>query len=377
MRGRLPTRRAPRRGDSAILLAPAKAVFQEPEQVAFLDSSGNPMLPVNDMVQKAIVIPEIRARIFREFVWSEVVVTRVCVLMDPGVTVKDKQNKDFDVQSVVVDLTSERKSTKFEFKKGTYKSVAVGYAEVNLDGPIRCMIYETENGHAACTITRPKSLKHEGKEFKLLDQHSFFASQDEPLEMANAGERIVEISARAKKQHLKVFGLYASEVKQAVLSPDSVEILAVTDVPSVLNAKTTGAPHEACWFAKRIDKSYGIVAECDRKDSRAIVETAYKVPGEFYGDDVNPSPLTLLARLAERFGIPVTVGDSSSLFVFGARVHFTGKARTIFAPSGGIDGHVYLSSMGLCRSTTHVDCMVAFVIDTTAFRSSQQLRKLK
>lgn len=126
-------------------------------------------------------------------------------------------------------------------------------------------------------------------------------------------------------------------------------------------------------FARRItwggERAY-ILACAKRQDAALNLEFAFRLPPKMYSSVDLLTPLEMLAVFAERYGLPVAIGNNVARFIF--RRRFLIPAESGGAPLVGVcnpQNHSFIQSMMLkvVRDDGQilVDCALVFAIDKT------------
>jgi hypothetical protein len=160
------------------------------------------------------------------------------------------------------------------------------------------------------------------------------------------------------------FQISRSNAARAVLEPDKEESL-------------IGGGKELVFYVKeaKVDSGLFLLIFGERKPEAVLIHLAFKIYGDMLVDIDSLTPLELLERFANKFGLPVTVGNQTSTFIAAKRIKIPGDSNeadliTIHADHGQElinpsviciserDGHGFTADVGL-----------AYCIDKAAYVS--------
>lgn len=111
-----------------------------------------------------------------------------------------------------------------------------------------------------------------------------------------------------EKQYLIPFGITREQINETVIHEDVKKPINYGEFTLIL-------------FLKKFDNYYVLVdGRWHPSAFSLLISSAFKVPQELIGNMPIDNPLTVLERLANEFGIDITIGDQTSRFIHDARI---------------------------------------------------------
>lgn len=321
---------------------------------------------------KSLLLNEVNSQQFHESAYEVLsagksATVTVAIPLPKGAYFLDESGTKFELVLINADLEMRADDGHAApMTTGSYKEIAFAYS-MDESGR-RILITEAEEGESRIAVTTPApsppgspdvSETPTGIGVKIAASNAAncesLALTDAP--MSRFADCELEIPDRIKKEYLRPFEIRASDVRATVFQPDNPQAFFIEGWDD------KGKKNPFLFFAKRID-SFGIIVACAHSAGSLQVQMAYKVPKAIYCDDSNPAPLTLLRRLAEEFGMDVTVGGLTSRFIFACRVPMVeGKPTNLIGlpkkpEYGKTTLLVKMSTKNRC-----VECALCFTID--------------
>jgi len=165
-----------------------------------------------------------------------------------------------------------------------------------------------------------------------------------------------------KKQCSQKFGIRPSHTRDAILNKDHVEFI------------TLDKEQQLVYFSKKVTllpKEFYLVVCARQVKENLQVDLAFKILPDLCPDQGQITPLYLLERLAERFGLNISIGQVTAKFILRkqipCRVEDPARVVSIHNPNN----HAFLQSMYLKITRGRIpyaDCAICFCIDTDLYR---------
>ena len=103
-----------------------------------------------------------------------------------------------------------------------------------------------------------------------------------------------------------------------------------------------------------------------------VIYWAFKIFADLCKEIHLLSPIQLLARFADAYGLPITIGGLTSKFIFAHRIEVSSSDPTRLISIHNPENHSFMNCLLLKvsrkdRSTFIADCALMFCIDTTRY----------
>lgn len=165
-----------------------------------------------------------------------------------------------------------------------------------------------------------------------------------------------------KKEYSDKFGIRPSHARDAILNKDHVEFIRLDNEQQIV------------FFSKKVTlprrELYLVV--CTRQVKENLqVDFAFKVLPDLCSDRDQITPLYLLEKLAERFGLDISIGEVTAKFILRKQIPCSIEDPTRVVSVHNPDNHDYLQNMyfKITRGRIpYVDCAICFCIDTDLYR---------
>jgi len=165
-----------------------------------------------------------------------------------------------------------------------------------------------------------------------------------------------------KKECQDKFKISQAEVLKTIQKSDKTESV-------IFNGQK-----ELIFFLRFIssERDYYILVCAERRLQSLVVYWAFKIFADLCDDIHLLSPIQLLARFADAYGLPITIGDLTSKFIFAHRVEVSSSDLTSLISIHNPENHSFMNCLLLKvsrkdRSTFIADCALMFCIDTTRY----------
>jgi len=131
---------------------------------------------------------------------------------------------------------------------------------------------------------------------------------------------------------------------------------------------------ELMLFLRRItsEREFYMIICAERRAQSLIIYWAFKIFTDLCQEIRLLSPIQLLARFADAYGLPVTIGDLTSKFIFAHRILVSSPDPTRLISIHNPENHSFMNCLLLKvsqkdRTSFIADCTFAFCIDTTRY----------
>lgn len=124
-------------------------------------------------------------------------------------------------------------------------------------------------------------------------------------------------------------------------------------------------------FISTVKRKFYMFVCAERSAQGLIIYWAFKISSDLCQEANLLSPIQLLARFADMYGLPVTVGDITSKFIFAHRIEVTSSDPTQLVSIHNPENHSFMNCLLLKvlqkDRTLVADCALVFCIDTTRY----------
>lgn len=131
---------------------------------------------------------------------------------------------------------------------------------------------------------------------------------------------------------------------------------------------------ELVFFSRFIpsERNFYMLVCAERELQSLAIYGAFKIFADLYKEIHLLSPIQLLARFADTYGLPVTIGDITSKFIFAHRIEVSSLDPTRLISIHNPENHSLMNCLLLKvsqkdRTSFIVDCALVFCIDTTRY----------
>ena len=165
-----------------------------------------------------------------------------------------------------------------------------------------------------------------------------------------------------QKQCSQKFGIRPSHARDAILNRDHVEFI------------TLDKELQLKYFSKKITpprKQFYLVVGTRQVKENLHVDFAFKILPDLCPDPSKATPLYLLERLAERFGLNISIGEVTTKFILRKQIPCRVVDSTRVASIHNPNNHDFVQSMYLKiirGRIPYADCAICFCIDTSLYR---------
>lgn len=168
----------------------------------------------------------------------------------------------------------------------------------------------------------------------------------------------ITLPPKVKKDWLRPYEIYGSDVISAVQNKDQVEIIRID------------ADLELSVFWKRMDSFFGLLVLCKNEPTRVAVSHVFKVPKDLYESEDDATPLSIMEAFVDHVGFDISIGERTSRFIIREQVPFKGGKARVFegAPPKGHEGRFVMYAKPVTSGSSHVDCALCFGVDETLYR---------
>ena len=127
-------------------------------------------------------------------------------------------------------------------------------------------------------------------------------------------------------------------------------------------------------FLRRIpsEREFYMIICAERRAQSLMIYWAFKIFTDLCQEVRLLSPIQLLARFADAYGLPVTIGDLISKFIFAHRIRVSSPDPTRLISIHNPENHSFMNCLLLKvsqkdRTSFIADCALVFCIDTTRY----------
>lgn len=131
---------------------------------------------------------------------------------------------------------------------------------------------------------------------------------------------------------------------------------------------------ELVFFSRRIPSEceFYMLVCAERRAQSLIIYWSFKIFTDLCQEIHLLSPIQLLARFADAYGLPVTIGDLTSKFIFAHRIGVSSPEPTRLISIHNPENHSFMNCLSLKvsqkdRTSFIADCALVFCIDTTRY----------
>lgn len=165
-----------------------------------------------------------------------------------------------------------------------------------------------------------------------------------------------------KSECSRKLGIRPSYARDAILNRDHVEFIRLDNEQQLV------------FFSKKVTlhrKEFYLIV-CARQVKEDLqVDLAFKILPDLCPDHGQITPLYLLERLAERFGLNISIGKVTAKFILREKIPCSTEDPTRVVSIHNPDNHNFLQSMFLKITRgriSYADCAICFCIDNDLYR---------